>query len=370
MRRHARTAIHSIAVTLLAVAPPATSQTVQYAYDAVGRLTVVADPRGDLAVYDYDAVGNLLAIRRVPVADVPDPVVVALVVPEAARAGATVSVFGKGFSATADDNSVTFNGTRATVLTARPTRLTVRVPSDATTGPVRVAAPLGAAVSVEAFRVLGVLSITPSTAVVAPLGSVRFTVSGEGTGAVRWSVDGLAGGDALRGAITSEGVYTAPAALAAGVVRVTATSASDPTLEATARVSVVAARPVFTAARPLAVDNAPRAPQFVLAASLSLRRAPVVTHVAPPEAARGEALRLTVTGAGFEGATRLEFLSANTVDADLAVGALVITPDGSEATADVSITAHALPGPRIVRIVTPSGSSTGAVLGDNLFTVR
>jgi hypothetical protein len=370
MRRHARTTLRSIAVVLLALAPPATSQTVQYAYDAAGRLSVVADPRGDLAVYDYDAVGNVLAIRRVAVADLPDAVVIALVVPEAARPGATISVFGKGFAATPDDNGVTFNGARGTVLTAGTTRLTVRVPNEATTGLIRVTTPLGAATSSPPFRVLGPLRITPPTAVVAPHGSVRFTASGDGASAVHWSVDGIAGGDAVRGTITNEGLYTAPAALALGAVSVTATSATDPARQASARVSVIASRSLFIVARPLAVGDTPSAPRFAIAAPLALRLAPVVTNVTPSGGARGETIRVTIAGAGFESATRLEFLTGTTADTALTVSALTISPDGSEVTADVAIAAHAGLGPRIVRIVTPAGSSGASVLGDNLFTVN
>jgi len=35
---------------------------VQYVYDALGRLTKVVDPSGNVATYNYDAVGNLLSI--------------------------------------------------------------------------------------------------------------------------------------------------------------------------------------------------------------------------------------------------------------------------------------------------------------------
>lgn len=370
MRRHTRTVLCSIAAVLLAVPAAATSQTVQYAYDAVGRLSVVADLRGDLAVYDYDAVGNLLAIRRVAIAELPDAVVIALVVPEAARPGATISMFGKGFAATPADNSVTFNGARASVVTAAPTRLVVRVPSDATTGPIRVSAPLGTATSAEPFRVLGPLSITPPTAVVAPHGSVRFTASADGASAVRWSVDGIAGGDAVRGRITDEGVYVAPPANTAGAVTVMATSVNDPAVEATARVSIIAARSLFVVGRPLAVGDTSRSPQIAMAAPLALRIAPVVMNVTPPSGARGETTRVTVTGVGFAEATRLEFLVGTTTDPALAVSALTVGPEGRSVTADVTISASAGLGPRIVRLVTPTGSSGDAVLGDNLFTVR
>ena len=369
MRRLTCTVLSGI-VLLLVVPDPATSQTVQYAYDAVGRLSVVADLRGDLAVYEYDAVGNLLAIRRVAIADLPDPVVVALVVPEGARPGATISIFGKGFAATPADNGVTFNGARASDVTAAPTRLTVRVPSDATTGPVRVSAPVATATSREPFRVLGPLSITPPTAVVAPHGSVRFTASADGLSAVRWSVDGIAGGDAARGRITADGVYVAPSASSARAVTVTATSVNHPEIEATARVSIIASRSVFLAGRPLAVGDISRSPRLAMAAPLAVRLAPTVTNVTPPSGARGETTRVTVTGAGLAQATQLEFLVGATTDPALTVSALTVGPDGREVTADVTISPSAALGPRIVRLVTPTGSSGGAGLGDNLFTVR
>jgi RHS Repeat/IPT/TIG domain len=369
MRGLTGTALSSL-TALLVIPGPAASQTVQYAYDAVGRLSVVADARGDLAVYEYDAVGNLLAIRRLAIADLPDAIVVGVVVPEAARPGSTISILGKGFAATAADNGVTFNGARATVVTATPTRLTVNVPSDATTGLVRVTAPLGTATSRDPFRVLGLLSITPPTAVVAPHGSVRFTATADGLSAVRWSVDGIAGGDAARGRISGDGVYVAPAASSARAVTVTATSVNNPEIEATARVSIIASRSLFLVGQALAVGDTSRSPQLAMAAPLALRIAPVITNVTPSSGARGDTTRVTVTGAGLAEATRLEFLVGAAIDPALAVSALTIGPDGREVTADVTISPDADLGPRIVRLVAPTGSSGAAGLGDNLFTVR
>ena len=365
--RRARTVFTAI---LLAVPLGATSETIQYAYDAVGRLSVVADLRGDLAVYDYDAVGNMLAIRRVTVAALPDAVVVALVVPEAARPGATLSIFGKGFAATPEDNTVTINGAGAAVVTAAPTRLTVRVPSGATTGPIQVTARLGAATSPEPFRVLGALGITPPTAVVAPRGSVRFTATGEGTSAVRWSVDGIAGGDAARGTITDDGVYVAPAASVAGAVRVTATSVSDPAAEATARVSILASRSLFVVGRPLAVGGRASSARFAMATPVAVRFAPAIASVAPLDGARGETTSIVVTGAGFETASRLEFLAGATVDPALAVSALTIGLEGREVSADVTIAPGAAGRAGLRHDPDDPRPDGGAVLGDNVFTVR
>jgi hypothetical protein len=373
MRRSTRTVrVAGVAALLLVVPSAVTPQTVQYAYDAAGRLSVVADARGDLAVYDYDAVGNLLSIRRVAVSGAPETVVVALVSPGAARRGATVSIFGKGFATTPSANTVAFNGAHADVLSATATRLTVTVPAAAVNGPVGVTSPSGAATSPMPFRVLGALAITPPTAVVTPGATVRFTASGEGIEAVRWSVDGLVGGDPRHGTITSDGLYLAPTSLPPDGARIDATSLDDPAIQATARVTMLGSRALFVVARDTVSVGvaAPTAPTFAMAPALTLAVAPIVLGVAPPEGARGETVRVTVRGAGFAGATRLEFLTGTAADPALAVGHLAISPEGDQATADVTIAADAAPGARIVRIVTPSSTSGGAASGDNLFTVR
>ena len=61
-----RTVKGLIFLFLLGSASPlwAQSNPVQYVYDALGRLTTVVDPSGNVATYNYDAVGNLLSITR------------------------------------------------------------------------------------------------------------------------------------------------------------------------------------------------------------------------------------------------------------------------------------------------------------------
>jgi RHS Repeat/IPT/TIG domain len=375
----------ALAVAVLSLPLAASGQAVHYAYDAAGRLSVVADPRGDLAVYDYDAVGNLLSIRRIGVADVADAVVIVHVAPEVASRGATVSIFGKGFGATADANALTFNGAPAAVLTASATRLTAQVPANATTGPIRLSNPLGVAMS-RTFHVLGALSVTPPSAVIAPRGSIRFAASSESAGGVRWSVDRVPGGDAQRGTITTDGLYVAPDTLPLAGVRVMATSLLDPALEATAGVTMITSRPLFVAADPLVVDVRALSPlvtlttatsvgiaantAFAIAAPLAVRVAPVILSLMPSAAAPGETIRLVITGAGFDNATRLEFVAPTGPDATLIVSDLTISADGSEAAADIAVPLSASLGPRVVRIVTPAGSSGDAVAGENVFTVR
>ncbi len=354
-----------LAAALLLLPADTRGQTVHYAYDAAGRLSVVADPRGDLAIYDYDAVGNLLSIRRIAVGDVADPVVIALVSPSAATRGAIVSIFGKGFGAAAETNGVAFNGAAAEVLVASPTRLTVRVPATATTGAIRVTTPFGTTTS-PAFQILDTLGITPAAAIVAPRGRVVFSASGD----VRWSVDRVPGGDAQRGTISRDGVYVAPETLPQTGIRVIATSLVDAALEASARVTMITSRPLFVVGGPLGVGFRSPDTIFRAAAPVGLRVAPVILALTPSSAARGETTRVGITGIGFAGATRLELRTASGIDPAIVATNLTVSADGSEAAADIALAAGAPLGPRVVHIVTPSGSSGDAVPGQNVFVVR
>src|SRR6516225_9439502 len=100
---------------ILISGPPARAQSaIQYVYDDAGRLISVVDPAGDTAVYHYDAVGNLLSIDRHSSSQVS----ITWFSPGMGTAGTTVAVFGTGFSATASQDTVTFNGTAATVSSA------------------------------------------------------------------------------------------------------------------------------------------------------------------------------------------------------------------------------------------------------------
>jgi hypothetical protein len=64
------------------------------------------------------------------------------------------------------------------------------------------------------------------------------------TSGVTWLVDGVAGGNATVGTITSGGSYTAPAVVpASATVTVTATSLEDPAKSATAQVTITAPAP-------------------------------------------------------------------------------------------------------------------------------
>lgn len=57
------------------------------------------------------------------------------------------------------------------------------------------------------------LSVSPPTVEKLPNGTQQFTVTTGGSGPFSWTVNGVAGGNATFGTITSDGLYTAPAAV-------------------------------------------------------------------------------------------------------------------------------------------------------------
>ena len=122
---------------------------VTYIYDENNRLTGVVDASGNAAVYSYDASGNIVAISRITAGQVS----VIGFAPVSGTTGTTVVISGTGFSSTPSQNSVSFNGTAATVTSATTSQITVTVPSGATTGTISVTSPSGSATSSASFTV-------------------------------------------------------------------------------------------------------------------------------------------------------------------------------------------------------------------------
>jgi hypothetical protein len=87
-----------------------------------------------------------------------------------------------------------------------------------------------------AVSVVGTVTLTPSSALVAPDATQQFTATMQGGTSFTWSVDGIAGGNSSVGTISSSGVYTAPNAL--GTHTVTATSTLD-SASATSTLTVI-----------------------------------------------------------------------------------------------------------------------------------
>jgi YD repeat-containing protein len=364
-----------------------------YVYDELNRLFAVVDEQGNAATYTYDAVGNILRIERFDAAQQPGPVRITLVTPTAGKVGTQVQIFGTGFSATPSQNSVAFTGATATATEAAPTRLLTSVPSGASTGAISLTAPLGSATSEAVFRVLGELTLEPATVSIVVTRFVQFRALEAGTAAtnVRWTVNGLPGGDTTVGTVTADGLYTAPAVVPTpATVTVTAIHTDDSTLSASATVTILPPQPVFVAGRGVSVGVAapPATVDKNVAASVSVKIAesspaafaaarltavaiaPVVTAVMPSSGARGATLTLTLSGSGFGGATAATLLLNNASDAAISVANLAVNAEGTQATVTITIDAGAPLGARVVRITTPGGNSTAAGTGGNLFTVQ
>jgi YD repeat-containing protein len=135
---------------------------ITYVYDELGRLTGVVDSAGDSATYKYDAVGNILSITR----QSSSQLAVISFTPQSGPVGTTVTINGTAFSPTASQNTIQFNGTTASIVSASTTQLVVTVPAGATTGPISVSTGAGAVSSSSNFTVAansGVPSITSFT---------------------------------------------------------------------------------------------------------------------------------------------------------------------------------------------------------------
>jgi YD repeat-containing protein len=147
-----------------------------YAYDQLGRVIGVISPTGDAAAYTYDPTGNITSILRYTSTQVS---IVALT-PESASVDSTVTLYGTGFSTTAAQNVVKFNGTQASVLSSTSNTIVTEVPAGATTGPVSVVTSTGSASSKTAFTVATSLlptisGFTPTIAAVGTAVSVNGT---------------------------------------------------------------------------------------------------------------------------------------------------------------------------------------------------
>jgi YD repeat-containing protein len=93
--------------------------TFQYFYDD-GQLIKVIDSNGNQINYSYDPVGNLLQITR-GAAPGSGTLAITNFTPQQGGAGTAVTIQGQGFSATPSADTVQFNGTPATVISATTT---------------------------------------------------------------------------------------------------------------------------------------------------------------------------------------------------------------------------------------------------------
>jgi hypothetical protein len=171
--------------------------------------------------------------------------------------------------------SASFNPNPATSTSV----LTLAASSSAPTGSASITV-TGTSGTLTQMATLGVtvatltVSVSPGiAAVVATTQAQPFTATVQGSATnlgVTWSVDGVTGGDAATGTITSTGLYSPPST--AGVHSITAASVADPSVSAPATVAVTDLAGVFTYHNDLSRDGVNSqeyalSPQTVSAAS-------------------------------------------------------------------------------------------------------
>jgi YD repeat-containing protein len=113
---------------------------ITYAYDTAGRLVAISDGAGKVITYRYDNDGNIIQVEVNS-----GEVAISEVSPTSGRVGTAVTIYGIGFSATPSQDTVTFNGTAATVTSATTSTISTTVPTGATTGAISVTSPSGSA---------------------------------------------------------------------------------------------------------------------------------------------------------------------------------------------------------------------------------
>ncbi len=130
--------------------------TFQYVYDNTGQIIKSVDSSGVIIEYIYDDTGNRVETRRYTV----NGLALFGISPLSGPVGQVVMLQGHNFSDVLAVNSVSFNGTAATVLSGNRNTLKVSVPEGASTGPVSIVVGPNAVESVDDFIVIPAPAIT------------------------------------------------------------------------------------------------------------------------------------------------------------------------------------------------------------------
>ena len=152
------------------------AQSTQYVYDANGRVVAVTAKNGSSVQYSYDTLGHASQISAPLSAG---QLAIFAFTPTHGEAPIQVTIQGQGFDANVANDTVSFNGVVATVISASATQLITMVPSGATTGPISVTADGQTTLSATPFVIddTGAPNITQVSPVVVSAGGT-ITVSG------------------------------------------------------------------------------------------------------------------------------------------------------------------------------------------------
>ncbi|MFN0086211.1 MAG: IPT/TIG domain-containing protein [Blastocatellia bacterium] len=321
----------------------------RYVYDDNGRLRAVIAPTGEANIYEYDPAGNITAIRR----NTSTTLEVLGFSPREGAPGTQVTIVGTGFGGGV--SAVGFNGVAAQVVSVNAPVLIAIVPIGATTGPISVTTPGGAAASAMPFVVSGI-SVAPVAATVLSDQVVEFSavIHPAGSQGVVWSVDGIEGGSVTVGAISATGTYTAPRLppnQSLRAFRIRAAGAVDASVNGEAVVTV-------------------KNPEFIIpafAGAVSIRSgAPLSSNTIAANVSSG-AISIR-SGAP---------LSSNTIAANVSSGAVSILSGGAILSNAITANAHSRAvsihsgGPSPLNIITSNvhGAAVLAVNGPVIFAI-
>jgi len=126
------------------------AQSTRYVYDANGRVVAVTGGTGTSVQYSYNTLGHNSQVSA-PLS--PGQLAIFAFMPTHGETGTQVAIQGQGFDSNAANDTVSFNGAVATVLSASPTELVATVPNGATSGPISVTADGQTATSATPFVV-------------------------------------------------------------------------------------------------------------------------------------------------------------------------------------------------------------------------
>ena len=376
------------------------STTTRYIYDDNGRLRAVVSPTGAAAIYDYDPAGNITAIRRLGV----DGFELLSFAPTVGAVGDRVTLYGVNIGVVV--NSVTFNGVAAQVTESSPTKVVAIVPNGATTGPITLTTARGSATTATPFTVKGV-SVSPSSARIFEGDRLQFTAMASTTSGdpnVRWSVNGIDGGNGAVGVISPTGLYVAPGLannVPSAVYTVRATSVAEPDFFRDAEVNVrnlITARSIVASGVSVSVPE-PGGRSATYAAlgqgvsislptpnitptnysalgqgvSISLPtpnitptnysafspgvsvsvNLPSISSITPNRVARGSNATITISGVNFAGVTTLGFYTlSGAFDPAISVTNLSFAANGSSLTAIITVNGSAAIGRRLAIVAT------------------
>jgi len=153
-----------------------------------------------------------------------------------------------------------------------------------------------------AAAALAVPAVAQTLTVAPPMGSVRIRgrlqltayADGVATKAVKWTANGIAGGDATVGRVSLYGVYRPPLGSVGSQITVTATSKTNPGSAASSQVTILNPVPVLRSVKPASLPVGPFALQ--VSGSHFVSGALVLWNGMPLATTFNSSMRLTATG--------------------------------------------------------------------------